>query len=195
MELPEFVALPASVGESLTAVEVRPLELADADEWDTRVKPNLPAERPDHEWSWRQLFFLARLPFRRGLAIRAAEGVVGLAAYNTSSYLLTNQRQSAFYVWYLSARPECSVKGIGRGLLYSMVRESALAGSKGRISLHADPSGGDDLLKLYRALGLAQVPGDLPGYKRQPNDGRFFELSSAEAERFVEETRRRGMLG
>ena len=195
MKPPELVALPASAGEGLTAVEVRALELADADEWDTRVRPSLPRGRPDAGWRWTQLYFLARLPLRRGLAIRAAEGVVGLAVYNTSSHLLTAPGLSAFYIWYLSARPECSVKGIGRGLLYSVVREGMLSGAMGRISLHADPAGGDELLSLYRALGLAQVSAELPGYKRQPNDGRFFELSSTAVERFVEETQRRGMLG
>jgi hypothetical protein len=105
----------------------------------------------------------------------------------------------------MSAAPDAPVDRIGRGLLFCVIRDSFLAGHRGCISLHADPSGGPDLLQIYLRLGLLQVPAEVPGYPIQgaisrfrhqaPNDGRFFELTSSAASIFVARTRSLGMLG
>jgi len=178
-----------------------------AAEWDHDVRPRLARQRPDHEWSWPSLYRFTLLPVRarKGFALRANGNVVGLVLSNPRSHLLTNREQPASYVWFMSAAPDAPVDRIGRGLLFCIVRDSFLAGHRGCISLHADPSGGQDLLQIYLRLGLLQVPKNVAGYpvqgaisrlrNQQPNDGRFFELTSDAANAFVARTHALGMLG
>ena len=204
-----LVSLPSAKGGGVLPVAVS--ELKDdpdaAAEWDHHVRPKLEPTRPDQAWSWQSWYRFTLLPLRarKGFALRVNGNVVGLVLSNPRSHLLTNREQPASYVWFMSAAPDAPVDRIGRGLLFCVVRDSILVGHRGCISLHADPGGGQDLLQIYMRLGLLQVPKNVAGYpiqgaisrlrNQQPNDGRFFELTSDAASAFIARTHSLGMLG
>lgn len=179
---------------------------SDAAWWDTRVQPTIAITpgRADRHWIWSALlplFLLHQLSKGRrcrplvlwayadnGRLVRAAMSLV------IERYPRLDATQGfAHFLWLVSSAPASILAGFGvsdppsLGLVTvdtSMVL-SENAGLVGRIGLHAAPSGGPRLLKLYGTeCRLLQLPAAaaLPPTVRRSNDGRFFYTDDARAE-------------
>ncbi len=179
----------------------------DAAWWDSRVQPTiaLSSGRADRHWFW-----LAMLPVlllhqlskgRRcrplvlwayaddGRLVRAAMSLL-IERYPHLDVALPG---FAHFLWLVSSAPDSILArfgvldppSLGRVSVDTSMVLSENDGFAGRIGLHAAPSGGPRLLKLYGTdCGLLQLSttAALPAAVRHSNDGRFFYTDDARAE-------------
>lgn len=111
--------------------------------------------------------------------------------------LFTNEKQSGSFVWYFQAAPNDylvnqGIKmlngvdgkqrlpfdvGVGKMMMHYAITASQNRGDKGRVTLHADPSGGEKLMGLYdKGFGLKKVLDSARITTLRKNDGRYFEV-------------------
>jgi hypothetical protein len=156
--------------------------------------------RCDRTWDWRwQIPLIAfggglvRRPRLFQLCAGLDDYPIGMVALLENERWVDDEGRSAVYVWYLSAAPRTALTQfpgvglVGRATLDLAVTISLNGAPKGRLWLHADPEGGDELMAWYGAQGLSPVSRDarptLPGAVVRPrrNDGRYFCLIEARA--------------
>ena len=193
-------------------IRVSDMTGGDAAWWDARVQPTiaLTPGRADRQWIWSALlplFLLHQLSKGRrcrplvlwayadnGRLVRAAMSLV-IERYPR---LDVAAEGFAHFLWLVSSAPASILARFGVSdppslgcvsVDTSMVL-SENAGLVGRIGLHAAPSGGPRLLKLYgtdcRLLQLSATAA-LPRTVRRSNDGRFFYTDDARAETLLRE--------
>ena len=105
---------------------------------------------------------------------------------------LNDNDQRGSFTWFLTTAPRSAMldiaaygltedhlpKRLGTITLDVAVTHSINHGGRGRMSLHADPKGGEQLLQWYRDMGMLVLPEDRrlpPGPRRlvRPSDGRY----------------------
>lgn len=170
----------------------------DGGDWDKHIRPVIRAKNPGRtafRWKWivKYLPYGTRIAFgwaaKRYTALKAmtpgANNVAALsgliAMVEGVQYPLENKK--CLYVWFLESAPDTYITGkgadlvpkSGEALLDAAIVTSIKAGFEGRLLLHADPAGGQDLLDYYTHFGLKSVDPSLPiNIRRATNDGRYF---------------------
>lgn len=170
--------------------------------------------RPDRNWDWGRLIpvliiFGGRL--RRGRLFQMTVGSDQRPAAMVA--LLENERwpadhlMTASFLWFVSTAPRalletsdgngsgCTPRLVGRAARQIAVIVALSGAAEGRLWLHADPRGGQPLFDWYSNLGMAIVDPQsvpiLPGYNAslppRTNDGRYFCLDAAAAQRLHDE--------
>lgn len=111
------------------------------------------------------------------------------------------------FAWLLTTAPEEHLQAegipgslaIGRVLLDLVIQISLATGSSGRALLHADPRGGQGLMKFYASSLMQSLdPTAVPKISAlRPNDGRYFHFDVSHAGQFALKLHRfrRGQLG
>lgn len=180
-------------------IRVSDMTARDTAWWDARVQPTIArtSGRADRHWIWSAvlpLFLLHQLSKRRrcrplvmwayadnGRLVRAAMSLV------IERYPRLDDATGglAHYLWLVSTAPNSilarfgvsDAPSLGGVSVDASMVLSENAGFAGRIGLHAAPSGGDGLVKLYEIdCGLQRLPitSVLPRAVRRTDDGRFF---------------------
>ena len=203
--LPGFVTrAPASAKEAEGPVRVAPLTPKLASWWDQEVQPSIDDEKPtraDQGWRWPRLVGLATR-LSRWLNQRPVGYAIGVPLQERNQFVpcvllllvgnyrhLQNHYEDAVFLWYLSAAPvavlqkflpdEFRPKPLGvLGLDTALVHSFTLR-LMGRLGLHADRKGGEDLARWYLKQGMTNLPAGAPlptGFRASfvPNDGRYF---------------------
>jgi len=174
--------------------------------WHSHVQPFVDADeaRVDNGWNWMLYAPITRL-FGVVLARRPVGYTVGVADEATGRFLpialtlllgrdpaLDDHARKSTFTWYLTTAPGSALLGIeaygftearlprrlGTIALDVAVTHSLNHRARGRVSLHADPKGGDALLGWYEKRGMTALSKDekLPVGPRRlfaPSDGRY----------------------
>lgn len=197
--------------KNTTPVDIQLADMDDAREWDSMVKPFLPPGRTTYDWT-QTLRFMPRLRYlvfaRYPLNAYALKLVTAdQAGFQTLAGLMLvvegvefpGGSDKCLYVWYLAAAPEAYLKSenvllipkAGEVLLDAALVASRKAGFGGRMFLHADPSGGNDLLRFYEKVGLKRVDSTLNlGISFKKNDGRYFYADEPIAAEIIQRNNR-----
>ncbi|EGR3356014.1 hypothetical protein [Vibrio parahaemolyticus] len=179
--------------------------------WDQYVqKPyiNTMPERADCGWNW-----LTNTPFimRVARALNQAPQLFSIVMEKDKRFIplglvlvvnkypfvkdLTNE---STFLWYLTSAPEDfllehlskdELPSVGKITLDIGVTASFQNQNDGRVGLHADPKGGDKLIRFYKRCKLEQLDktAKLPlsrRLKKGGNDGRYFYFDSSSALEF-----------
>ncbi|MTV41301.1 hypothetical protein [Duganella radicis] len=191
--------LPLHEKESFLNVRVRQCDASDAHNWKRLIQPHVGPARPDAKWNWPWLFWQAgksealfkRVPSLFCIEIAGSGGkAVPLAMMMLSEGYpaLDGGYTPCVYIWYAAAAPGAALKALGappdklsmilEALLDTAIQRSYELGYDGRVGLHADPSGGEQLFSKYRdkarmtpLLGNASLT---VARKMKRNDGRYF---------------------
>lgn len=182
--------------------------------WDKEVAPVLATEYPGRtQFGWRSTLRLNPLIRKPTFGLQTGP-CYGLALYSelpADNVVLTGMllvvenvifpptKERCLYVWFLQSAPDAYILGkggvllpkSGAVLLDAAIVASVNAGFEGRILLHADPSGGKDLMKYYANFGLASLDASLPvAITLKKNDGRYFYADKAIAETILKRNKR-----
>ena len=172
--------------------------------WHGRVQPIIDDDpaRVDRGWNW--LLYASFSALAGSVFSRSPVGYcVGLErddrfvpcalAQLLGDYpALNDHDQRSTFTWFLTTAPEAAMLGLpeyglsedrvpkrlGTITLDVAVTHSINHGGRGRMSLHADPDGGERLLQWYKDKGMLLLPEDRrlpPGPRRlvRPSDGRY----------------------
>jgi len=184
----------------------------DAKWWDEHVQPFIDAKpgRADSGWNWPwKIFNLTRLA-GEALRQRPRAFVAGVECASPPTFLpcimsllvetyadLADSRLESVFLWYLSPAPEEFFRS-GRGKVLGAVPKALMSIGmdmtithsynimrRGRVGLHAAPSGGKELFDWYKDPargGMIVIPKRqrlAGGWRR--NDGRYFYHDEATA--------------
>jgi hypothetical protein len=187
-------------------LRVAPMAASHVAWWHSRVQPFIDADpgRVDNGWNWMLYAPFTRL-YGLVLARRPVGYSVGIVDDTARRFLpmgltlllgrdraLDNHARKSTFAWYLTTAPDAALLGIadygltearlprrlGTIVLDVAVTHSLNHRARGRVSLHADPKGGDALLGWYEKRGMTALPKDrkLPVGPRRlfaPSDGRY----------------------
>ncbi len=180
--------------------------------WEEHIQPAIKAcpGRADGHWHWTTLRFL--MPLLQHLQRRRCRALVALLPSDTgfavpSAMLLMIERYpsvgpdastKSVFVWYVTVAPTDRLEAVGVGdapwkrwlgqaCIDAAIVTSQSLGENGCLWLHADPLGGDKLLRFYeRDCRLMPLPETavLPTLERRimRNDGRYFFTDALRAE-------------
>ena len=167
--------------------------------WNDNVQPvidkNYP-ERADCGWDWSLLYCITKLstglyPIEGRVlfgAIKNEKGYVqipiGLMIACPKAKFVAHSSGSACFLWFLASLPESlypqfgvdRLKPAGRALVDVALCRSFRERYWGRVCLHADPAGGEQLMSWYKKIGMKVLDGQnsLRGGRRwMKNDGRY----------------------
>lgn len=177
-----------------------------ADYWHLEYQPTIDElQRPDSGWNWPSFHgwyeklagLLGQAPFAYCLGVENQSrhfvpvGMIMLAGRYPA---LNNHSQSAVFAWFVSAAPEKLVsdrvganvpRGVGQALMDIALTHSGMSGYLGRMGLHADPKGGEQLMDFYHnrvQLMNLNSSAKLPRARRLfGNDGRYFYADEEQA--------------
>lgn len=199
---------------ALTPLRFSIMMLKHAEFWQEYIQPAIKArpDRLDRRWHWPTLRFL--MPLLQHLQRRRCRALVALLPSDTgflvpSAMLLMIERYPSVgadastrsvFVWYLAAAPTNPLEALGvrdapklgKACIDAAIVTSQFLGENGCIWLHADPLGGDGLLRLYegdyRLMPLPELA-VLPTLERRikGNDGRYFFTDALRAEELASE--------
>lgn len=174
------------------------------DWWMDNIQPVIAQDqnRTDADWDWRAYYDYLRMAFLRrepcffALCMDNNDEVIVLAlamCLADESYPVDKSLRSLFG-WYLTAAPEVALakylhpddmpKLIGRGCLDSALIKSVATGNMGRIWLHADEKGGQELFDIYINWKMINIPRGVrvQRFLKNRNDGRYFYYGAKEAD-------------
>jgi hypothetical protein len=99
-----------------------------------------------------------------------------------------------WYVFYVTTIPRelcpgsalgaSAPKNIAKLLLDRVLLDAVEERNPPKVWLHADPKGGDDLLRYYEDLGIAKYDGKINQFRRR-QDARYFVFDAAQIETFL----------
>jgi len=176
-------------------------------------------------WNWNRI---TRVMSSWAAMINQKPKVVGLEINGEKAGLMlmvnkfndisSGERVDSSFIWYLQTLPiehfekkgfsiDESGKingldiGIGKALYHEAIIESIRSGNSGRLMLHADPKGGDNLYNIYK-YGFKMKEVDSEANRVSPlrlNDDRYFEVlkngsSSGEDVRFEADSVKEGIV-
>lgn len=209
-KLDDVVSLPTHSGGSVS-VKVARLSSERADWWHRHIQPVINsdptlAHRADRNWKWPRYLTNAGLTgwfLRQGpVALEISIDQARLPAIPIALLLMVMDYpglpsgQDSPFLWYLSDAPQAALanhlppgdipKPIATAALDVALTRSFRAMMHGRLSLHADQTGGPGLVAWYNGKGMTQYPlgKKLPAVGRQlvmGNDGRYFYFDSNNA--------------
>jgi len=104
---------------------------------------------------------------------------------------LNTPKQKASFGWFMSVAPNCvyeyhenhgnygittknAPKNLGKILVDSLMVASNIRGHKGRIGLHADPAGKEELTSFYEGIPLQRLDSEIKISLARGNDGNYF---------------------
>ena len=191
------VKLPS--GDGTRPVVVEPMREEHARCWQTLVQPEIDssAGRAYKDWRWRRIFGLTgltRLLGQRPSAFALCVRDVRAGDWNFLPCTMTALVESypavddpaakSVFLWFLSAAPgpvlarflgSFPPKLLGTAGLDIARTRSFLRQFQGRVGLHADAGGGDQLVRWYEQQGMTRLPAQAPAISPvRPNDGRYF---------------------
>jgi len=174
--------------------------------WQSHVQAIIDAdpERVDNGWNWMLYAPFTRL-YGVVLARRPVGYTVGLVDDDAARFLpcalilllgrdvaLDDHARRSTFTWFLTTAPEAALltipeyrlsedtlpRRLGTITLDVAITHSLNHLARGRVSLHADPKGGQPLLEWYQTRGMTVLPPDrkLPVGPRRlfaPSDGRY----------------------
>src|SRR6201995_655050 len=179
--MPRFVRYLPSKGVRGKSVPilVRRTKREDTRFWDTYVRHYIrrcvPA-RADHDWRWGRILASAAL-VARVLGQRPAGFTLGVEYADEGAFVpcamvflagsfraLDDPERDAVFLWFVSSAPRAFLEDVlpdrmrpgrlGEAALDIAVTHSLNNGMGGRVGLHADQAGGDDLTDWYRDRGM-----------------------------------------
>lgn len=200
--------------KALTPLRFSIMMAKHADFWDDHIQPAIKAlpGRADQHWSWPDLRLwmplLQLVQWRRCRALVALlQSDKGFAVPSAMLFMIerypsvdSDVPTKSVFVWYLTTAPTDGLEALGvreapslgRSCLDAAIVTSQNLGQNGCIWLHADPLGGDRLLRFYKSdCRLMPLPETavLPTLERrlQGNDGRYFFTDARRAEELTSE--------
>jgi hypothetical protein len=202
----QFVSKAPTRAGGEIALRVTSLEPSHVLWWHSHIQPIIDSEpkRVDMGWNWMLYAPLTRL-FGVATAKRPVGYTVGIAAHDSGHFIpcalllllgrdraLDNHKKRSTFTWYLTTAPDAALlniddydlqpeqlpKRLGSIALDVAVTHSLNHIARGRVSLHADVSGGERLLGWYQKRGMTALPEGqrLPRGPRRlvkPSDGHY----------------------
>jgi hypothetical protein len=208
-----LLVLPSDQGPVPTAVRICDSE--EARRWDAEIQPRiaLDKKRADANWLWYRNYTWCRTIenlLKRDVVyaqyllngtdpITKTGGVLipaGQAIYSLGYPFPGDKNKKCVFIWFLTATPKDileehqlpKVKMLNP-LLDLAVQISVFTGHEGRIALHADPMGGERLIRSYLKVGLQNIDKSVkigPLMSPRQNDGRYFKMSEEQALAFAD---------
>ncbi len=196
-------------------IRIQPLNTYLATKWNDEVQPlirKLPASevRADRKWEWLRSWRLGRWFDTVGVGnlgaasfwcittpeatpdVRKRGCPVGML-YIVHRFRPSYTADRPAFVWLLTAAPDAAYAhygipplSLGKILLDTAAQVSLAVEADGHTLLHADPLGGDALIRFYGSkCGMSQLPGDIKISVLRKNDGRYFEFAPSAAKAFA----------
>ncbi|MCJ2036864.1 hypothetical protein [Methylobacterium sp. J-068] len=195
--------------------EIKPFDrdpVARCKVWHDRVQPVIARDRrrADVAWNWPNIIrpMTMAVGVRRGgrlfqMTIGDEQRPAAMISLLTKERWFADRRQPATYLWFLSRAPTETLtfrdrdnaaftpRQVGQAAFDVALTIALESAGQGRLWLHADPIGGDKLLRWYSQMtGMRTIdPGDYPKLPGDAvrgdrnNDGRYLYLDEKGAER------------
>jgi hypothetical protein len=195
--VPFLRRLPSRVATAVDVpIEIIDLDMAVALQWHSLIQTVIDTDstRTDNGWRWQRIVTTANIAGRLqrpiGLAacVKTTDGVLipcAMVQLVARFPALDSKREQCAFLWYLADAPEQALsklvppasvpKMLGTLAVDIAVTFSMNDGVDGRVGLHADENGGQNLMDFYLRRGMTNHPrhGRRPSLWR-PNDGRYF---------------------
>lgn len=191
------------------ATELIAADPDDLMQWHLQVQPFVIKEKrkPDAGWNWplrhkgavwyeeirgRHVHLYQYLVIGTDLRGQPAAIPVGQVMLSCGFEYCMDRTKKCVLLWLLAGAPREAQKAYGlpdtkilKPLIDVAIQCSIELGFEGRIMLHADKGGGQNLMDQYIAIGLKSVPKVVTIYRLPLNDGRYFHLDEQAALAFA----------